>query len=202
MDVKETELTPQKIRSVAACVRDGYQLFTGKFRKIFRTTWLTAAIYALLSGIAMSIATHATLTIDYLPLLMLIAIILLTIAMLIIMARQLMKRAKVKLSPIVFPPRYWGGAFITLLIVLIIALTFVLITELPAVILVIAGMVSQAGALQGDPTGMPDYILWTNLVVFTLAGFIQSYVLLSSLFPFYYLCNSAKQQEKERKQLI
>ena len=64
-----------------------------------------------------------------------------------------------------------------------------------------AKVVSLAGALQDDPTGMPDYMSWLNIVVFSLAGFIQAYIYLSSLFPFYYLYGSTEAQEKERKEL-
>jgi hypothetical protein len=35
---KEEKDILKKIRSSRACIRDGYQLFTGNFRKLFRMT--------------------------------------------------------------------------------------------------------------------------------------------------------------------
>ena len=97
-----------------------------------------------------------------------------------------------------FPLRYWGGAFIIFIVVTIVCLLMVTITQLPANILMIANIRSRAGILIGDPTGMPDYMTELKLIVFTLAGFIQAFVTLSSLFPFYYLYGSVQAQEQER----
>lgn len=97
-----------------------------------------------------------------------------------------------------FSLRYWGNVFIITLVVTIVSFLLVMITQLPANVLMIANMRSQAGTLMGDPTGMPDYMSGLNLVIFTLAGFIQAYVILSSFFPFYYLYGSVQAQEQER----
>ena len=100
------------------------------------------------------------------------------------------------------PLRYWGASFMACFVVAIITSVLLLVTCLPAVVLISANIVSQAGVLQGDPTGMPDYMVWTNLIVFSIAGFIQAYVQLSALFPLYYLYGSIEQQESERRQLL
>lgn len=208
MDKETNELSQWKLRSVGACIRDGYRLYVGKFRKIFRTTWLAAVVYALFSGITTCLATslssfssHTSLISQYLPLIM---VVINTLAILTLMAvggYLLKKRAGVSMKPFAFPIRYWGGAILVLMMVAFVTMSLILITELPAIVLLAAGMVSQAGAFQGDPTGMPDYMVWTNLVVFSLAGFVQAYILLSTLFPFYYLYGSARMQEKERTQI-
>lgn len=96
--------------------------------------------------------------------------------------------------------RHWGSLFLVTLVVGIVTSLLTLITELPANILYAANMQSQLGSLQGDPLGMPSYMTWMNIVVFTIAGFIQAYVHLSSLFPFGYLYGSIETQELERKQ--
>lgn len=96
--------------------------------------------------------------------------------------------------------RYWGSTFKVTLIVGIVVFLLISITELPAVILFLATIMSQTGMLQGDPAGMPDYMSWMNLLVFTLAGFIQAYMALASQFPFYYLFGSIETQERERKE--
>ena len=74
-----------------------------------------------------------------------------------------------------------------------------IVTTLPSLILLAANIQSLGGTIYGDPTGMPSYMIWMNMGVFTLAGFIQAYVNLSSLFPFYYLYGSIETQKKERK---
>ena len=208
MDKETNELSQWKLRSVGACIRDGYRLYVGKFRKIFRTTWLAAVVYALFSGFTMCLATslslfsfHTSLINQYLTLIMLGINMLAIAALLTVTGHLLIKRAGVSMKPFAFPVRYWGGAIMVLLMVVFVTMSLILITELPAIVLLTAGMVSQAGAFMGDPTGMPDYMVWTNLVVFSLAGFIQAFILLSTLFPFYYLYGSARMQEKERRQI-
>lgn len=208
MDKETNELSQWKLRSVGACIRDGYRLYVGKFRKIFRTTWLAAVVYALFSGITTCLATslssfssHTSLINQYLTPIMLVVNLLAMLVLLSVSSHFLVKRAGVNTKPFAFPIRYWGGAILVLMMVAFVTMSLILITELPAIVLLAAGMVSQAGAFQGDPTGMPDYMVWTNLVVFTLAGFIQAFILLSTLFPFYYLYGSAKMQEKERTQI-
>ncbi len=99
------------------------------------------------------------------------------------------------------PLRSWGAAIVVALVVSILTSLLTFITELPAIVLFFANIISQTGTLLGDPTGMPDYMSWMNIVVFTLAGFILAYVQLSSLFPFYYLYGSFEAEEKERERL-
>ena len=47
---------------------------------------------------------------------------------------------------------------------------------------------------------MPSYIGWLAAVVFLLIGFIQAYVMLSFLFPIYYMYGSIDAHESERKE--
>jgi hypothetical protein len=96
---------------------------------------------------------------------------------------------------------YWGRIFAVTLIVSIITVSISIFIELPAPILGLAYMNSQQGVMMGDPSGMPEYMSILRMVVFTLAGFIQSFVFISSLFPFYYLYGSIEAKEQDRKQL-
>jgi magnesium-transporting ATPase (P-type) len=275
-DTKSTNvLTLIKLRSIGACIRDGYRLYTGNFRKIFRATWLIALVYGIVSGFIMSIQPLYA-SIGFL----LINILLATYAFSLLKAHQdtediphvrqwygyLDRKTAVRTlivagillvigavygglfylvyhlgslylsniatmvavgvlalivlltSPAVmmplfrhplqsagfasFPFRHWGAALMIAFVVVIVTGLMMLITELPAVVLFSANMVSQAGILQGDPSGMPDYMAWTNIIVFTIAGFIQAYVQLSSFFPIYYLYGSTVLQEKERRQVL
>ena len=47
-----------------------------------------------------------------------------------------------------------------------------LLTSIPAVILGIANIQAATGVLYGDPLGMPDYMLWLTMGVFTLSSLI------------------------------
>lgn len=99
------------------------------------------------------------------------------------------------------PLRHWGSAIVISLVVCIVIGLLSVVTELPAVVLLFANVSSMSGMLMGDPSGMPDYMSWLNVVVFSLAGFIQAYIYLSSIFPFYYLYGSVEVQEKERAEM-
>lgn len=94
--------------------------------------------------------------------------------------------------------RYWGFIFAVLFVLLIVSFVILTVTMLPAFVLIIASMKSEAGAVMGDPLGMPSFMGWLSFLVFTLSGFIQAYVILSMLFPAYYMAGSIEQQEIQR----
>ena len=96
--------------------------------------------------------------------------------------------------------RYWGYIFAVLFVVTIIAAIALVITMLPAIILLTANMKAEAGSIVGDPLGMPSYMNWLSLIVFTLSGFIQTYILLGTLTPLYYMAGSIEQQEIQRNE--
>ena len=96
--------------------------------------------------------------------------------------------------------RHFGLLFSVLFVVAVFTIMALLLTMLPATILAIANGEAQTGALMGDPLGMPGYMTSLTLIVFTIAGFIQGYILLSTLFPTYYIYGSAVTQEKERNE--
>jgi hypothetical protein len=310
MDKDTKDLGLFKIRSVGASVRDGYRLYMDNFRKIFRTTWLVAVVYALYKGLfstvwaqlfpaiklgnanmlwgneqadpqlllfgslltalilavvfdallaafglsllrqhketgTMASATrwfghcdmptlrrtllaalaflaftigYGALTIaivkllgSYLTAISILGLTALTVIVLFLLAPLVLMRLlryvlsseqKPSLLKQNFPLRHWGGAILLTLIVGIVSGLLIMVTELPANILTVANVQSVMGALAGDATGMPDYMLWLNIIVFTLAGFIRAYISLSVLFPFYYLCGSVEQQEKERNEVV
>lgn len=97
--------------------------------------------------------------------------------------------------------RHLGSIFIVTLVVAIFTSILTLVALLPANILYIANLQSQMGTLQGDPAGMPENLSTLNFVVFALMGFIQGYVYLSTIFPYYFLFGSIEKQEEERREL-
>ncbi len=98
--------------------------------------------------------------------------------------------------------RHWGYIFSVLFVVALIASIILMVTTLPAIILLLAHMRSQAGALIGDPLGMPSYMSWLSLLVYTLAAFIQAYVIMAAFFPAYYMAGSIEQQELSKAQAM
>jgi hypothetical protein len=96
--------------------------------------------------------------------------------------------------------RHWGYIFSILFVELIILIVILSITMLPAIILISAGIKAQAGALMGDPIGMPSYMGWMSFLVYALSAFIQCYVVFSILFPAYYMAGNIEQQELQRNE--
>lgn len=97
------------------------------------------------------------------------------------------------------PVRYLGAILSVSIGVAIMVGIALLITTLPSSILLMANIQSLGGTIYGDPTGMPSYMIGMNIGVFTLAGFIQAYVHMAAIFPFYYLYGSIEKQKEERK---
>ena len=95
--------------------------------------------------------------------------------------------------------RRWGFIFLVVFVTSLLLAVICLFTSLPAIILTIANQTATIGHLVGDPLGMPDYIGWLAGVVFLLIGFLQAYVLLSFLFPIYYMYGSIDAHESNRK---
>ena len=73
------------------------------------------------------------------------------------------------------------------------------VLTLPAILLGIASFQANLGTLAGDPLNMPSYTMALTVLLFFIAGFIQAYVRLSILFPFYYMTGSIDTQEEERR---
>ena len=97
--------------------------------------------------------------------------------------------------------RQWGLLFTVAIITIILSVAFLVLTSLPANILFLANFKAQTGVLMGDPLGMPAYITKLTFLVFTLASFIQAYVIPSIFFPAYYAAGSIEAQEKERQNI-
>ena len=57
------------------------------------------------------------------------------------------------------------------------------VCEFPAFIIAIANIEAYAGLTLGDELIMPPYLPWLTFGIFTLAGFVQAYVHLYTVFP-------------------
>lgn len=94
--------------------------------------------------------------------------------------------------------RRWGFIFLVVFMTTLIGWVFYVFTSLPAIILSMAGSEANKGFLYGDPYNLPSYIGWLSALVFLLIGFIQAYVMLSCLFPLYYMYGSIEAHEQEK----
>ena len=193
---KEIEI---RVRSSQACIREGYLLYSANFRKIFRATWWLAIGFAILQAAAsaLPVLLSPTLLLPALALGVVAVILWLFVANWRIKKRQLLK----PLSPIAFGSwfRHGGKVFIVTIVCITIIALLTLLTSLPTLILMAANWQSQMGMLNGDPSGMPDQVRWLSLGVFAIAGFIQAYVWLTIILPFYLMKGSMGLQDKEKE---
>lgn len=187
-----------KVRSSQACIRDGYQMYSSNFRKLFRTTWWLAIGFALVQAVISALPALLSPTL-LLPALILSAVV--VIAWLVLTNWQLKKRQLLKpLPPLKMSSwmQHLGKVFIVSIACLLIVMVLTMLTSLPMYILMVANLQSQVGIMNGDPTGMPEYIKWLSMAVFTIAGFIQAYVWLTIIPPFYLMKASMGIQDKEK----
>ena len=197
---KEEKNILLKTRSSRACIRDGYQLFTANFRRIFRLTWPLAIVFAVLSAAASAMAVLVA------PWLALPAVALETIFVILLLLavrRQLYKRGFFeKTEKTGFKPwlRHLGMVLLVLIVCLVIISILTMLTSMPTIIMMAANWTSQMGVINGDPIGMPDYVKWLSIGAFLVAGFLRAYVWMTLLCPFYLMGGSIAMQEKERQE--
>lgn len=96
---------------------------------------------------------------------------------------------------------HFGMLLVVIIVTFLITLLLTLIIQLPALILYTANIQAQLGLSRGDELGIPEGIQRLSLVVFFIAGFIQGYVHLSTLFPLYYAYGTIVQEERERVEM-
>ena len=196
----DNEFVLLKSRSSQACIREGYHFYTGQFRKIFRNTWPLAIIFALLFTAASAMPVLIS------PNLLLAGIALGTLAVILLLwtVRWRLRKRQIleKVGPIPFKAwmRHLGMPILIGLTCLFIISVLAMLTCLPTIIMMAANWQSQMGVMNGDPSGMPDYVRWMTIIVFLLAGFIQAYVWLTILGPTHLMKGSIAQREKEMKE--
>ena len=95
--------------------------------------------------------------------------------------------------------RRWGFIFIVVLVACIVEVLLMMLLSLQATILSIANTQSMFGVAMGDPYALPSYMPALAAVTFLIIGFLQAYVMLSVLFPIYYMYGSIDAQEQEKQ---
>ena len=198
---KEEKDILKKIRSSRACISDGYQLFTGNFRKLFRMTWPVALGFAVISAIASALPVLLSPTLVW-PALALEALA--VIVYLYLSNRILHKRSfleKTEKASAAGWMRHLGMVLLVGIVCLFIVAILTLFTSLPSIIMMAANWESQMGVMNGDPLGMPSYVMWLSIGAFLFAGFLQAYIWLTTICPMYLAKTSIVLQEQERKAL-
>lgn len=199
MEIEEKNLI-KKIRSSQACIKDGYQLYTANFRRIFRHTWALAIFFALIT------ATASALPVLVSPTLVLPAFLLEVLSVILFLwtANRLLHKRQF-LQPIEEAGingwiRHLGMVILVGIVCLLIVSVLTLFTALPTIIMMAANWESQIGVIGGDPVGMPGYVTWLSIGAFLIAGFLQAYVWLTVICPFHLVHASIACQEKDRKE--
>ena len=196
---KDSENILLKSRSSRACIRDGYHFYFSNFKRIFRTTWLIAIVFAVLTAAvsAMPVLLSIKLTLT--------GLLLNTIVVLLLLAfgwRRLLKQKLLEATEHI-PLKAWlrrtGLVLIVAIVCLFAVSILILLTSLPMIIMMAANWQDQIGVLSGDPSGMPENVKWLTLVVFLISGFMQAYVWLSVIGPLYMMRGAIIQYEKDRQ---
>ena len=197
---EEKESILLKSRSGRACIREGFRLYTSRFRTIFRHTWWLALCFAVLSATAaaLPVLISPTLLIPALVLETVAVVLLLVIAYKVLVRKQVLERIpKGKVLRFAWL-RHLGMVLLVWTFCLLVVLSLSVITTLPMLIVMAANWLNEVGQLYGDADGMPSYMTWLTLIVFLIAGFIQAYVWLTILGPVYLMRGSINMKEYEK----
>ena len=302
---KEKEGILLKSRSLRACVADGFRLYLGQFKRIFRCTWVVALVFAAVKGLfgtyyvteyprlkiamqtgsadwsqlgsmlavvavgsllmlvvggllasyvfSMLNAHKATAEIPWTPKVLhfdrkaawrmatavlwallfsvvvvgigagvamlgksvlspmaatgLLVVVLLTLGVLMVPLYYVfykylltpgLKFTNVLRTGYAIGMRHLGSLLAVVIVTSLVVDMVALLLSLPMQILDMANIQAQTGVLIGDPLGMPTYMPKLTAAVFTLASFLQAYVLMAAAFPLYYAYGSIEADEEER----
>lgn len=95
--------------------------------------------------------------------------------------------------------RHFGFIFITMFVVGIILGVICLFTITPFIIILLAQITSQFGALEGDELGTPEYFHLLLYVVSVISCFILLYINVMWIYVSFYVYGSIETQDNERK---
>ena len=90
-----------------------------------------------------------------------------------------------------------GTLIVVSLIMLLLVIIVMLLLMMPAVIMGIANVEAAAGWAAGDEVDMPDNLFMLNFAIFSVCGFLQAYIHLTTLFPLYYIWGNVLMKNKK-----
>lgn len=94
--------------------------------------------------------------------------------------------------------RHLGKIVVVAIVVWIVVGVVSAVVQMPAFILTAANLEALNDMARGDAVDMPQPLFWFNFFTFALAGLLQAYLHLSTLFPFYYVWGSIKETKNEK----
>lgn len=204
-----------KQRSITACMKASYNTVTSNIRSLVKQTWVTHVPFAVLLAIVLYFLLPNKSLHDWGEANPMASFILQTIiyAATLVMAavsfwhllphKQLCPQGE-KRKPgrsLVRILRHFGGFFMTCFLGMMIVGIATFIAAVPTIILIIAQLYSQLGALQGDPLGVPGYFTPLLFLVFTLTSLLIIYALTWLGIALAYQYASYKVQDEEKKRL-
>ena len=204
-----------KQRSITACMKASYNTVTSDIRSLVKQTWVTHVPFAVLLAIILYFLLPNKSLHDWGEANPMASFILQTIiyAATLVMAavsfwhllphKQLCPQGeKRKLGrSLVRILRHFGGFLMTCFLGMMIVGIVTFIAAVPTIILIIAQLYSQLGALQGDPLGVPGYFTPLLFLVFTLTSLLIIYALTWLGIALAYQYASYKVQDEEKKKL-
>ena len=82
------------------------------------------------------------------------------------------------------------------LVMLLVVLVATVIFQMPAIILATANIEGATDIAAGDVPDLPENLWALNFFTFSVCGFLQAYIHLSTLFPFYYVWGNTQDTNK------
>ena len=211
-----------KHRSITACMRASYDTITSDFRSLVKQTWVTHVPFAVLLAIVLyfllpnkplhdwgavnPMASFILQTIIYVA----------TLVMAVVSFWHLLPRKQLSANKgekrktgqsVIRILRHLGGFLMTGFLGIMIVGIATFIAALPSIILIIAQLYSQLGALEGDPLGVPGYFTPLLFVVFIITFLLILYALswlgisLAYQYGSYQVIDAERKKQKESEQM-
>lgn len=217
--MKVNELFKQ--RSITACMRASYYAMTADPKSFVKQTWITQVPFAILLAIVLYFLLPNKSLHDWGEANPMASFILQTIiyAATLVMAavsfwhllphKQLCPQGE-KRKPgrsLVRILRHFGGFFMTCFLGMMIVGIATFIAAVPTIILIIAQLYSQLGALEGDPLGVPGYFTPLLFVVFIITFLLILYALswlgisLAYQYGSYQVIDAERKKQKESEKM-
>ena len=210
-----------KQRSITACMKASYNTVTSDIKLFVKQTWATHVPFAVLLaivlyfllpnkslldwGVVNPMASFILQTIIYLA-----TIVMAVISFWYLMPRKQLcaKGEKRKVGKSLLRIlRHLGGFLMTGFLGIMIVCIATFIAALPSIILIIAQLYSQLGALEGDPLGVPGYFTPLLFVVFIITFLLILYALswlgisLAYQYGSYQVIDAERKKQKESEKM-
>lgn len=210
-----------KQRSITACMRASYYAMTADPKSFVKQTWITQVPFAILLAIVLYFLLPNKSLHDWGEANPMASFILQTIiyAATLVMAavsfwhllphKQLCPQGE-KRKPgrsLVRILRHFGGFLMTCFLGMMIVGIATFIAAVPTIILIIAQLYSQLGALEGDPLGVPGYFTPLLFVVFIITFLLILYALswlgisLAYQYGSYQVIDTERKKQKESEKM-